>query len=67
MNTEHMSERRQVKYLGLEFVLGSVKRAKVITEIRHAHQEHRHNTFHRRWHRIRDRVVDALWSVWIIE
>lgn len=48
-------------------MLGSFKRAKVISEIRHAHQEHRHDALHRRRHRIRDRVVDALRGVRVVE
>lgn len=55
------------RYLGFEFVFGSVERAEVIAEIRHAHQEHCHDAFHRRRHRIRDRVVDALRSVRVVK
>lgn len=54
-------------YLGFEFVLGSLERAEVIAEIRHAHQEHRHDALHRRRHWIRDRVIDALRSVRVVK
>lgn len=48
-------------------MLGSLKRAVVIAEVRHAHQKHRHNALHRRRHWIRHRIVNAFRSVRIIE
>jgi len=57
----------QRKYLGFEFMLGSVKRGIIIAEICHAHQKHCHNALHRRWHRICYRIVNAFRSIRIVK